>query len=182
MKKQADNEIVDFDIIALFQALDSQRIERDLSWPQVAKEMWLMAEELNLSRLNDHPLSPSTIINMSKRENTTCQHALIFLQWLGRSPESFLPGVTKSSRGTPVHLIGTDRRPRWHLRRLYNAMNVHRQEQRMTWTEVAQTLGCTPNQLTGLQKARYATNMKLAMRIVQWLGRPAAEFIYDARW
>ena len=182
MKKRVKNSIVDFDIPALFQALDSQRIARGLSWTQVAKEMWLMAAELNRSRLNDHPLSPSTIINMSRRGNTTCQHALIFLQWLGRSPESFLPAVSRDHRGMPIHSEGTDRRPRWHLLRLYDAINTRRQEQHMTWPEVAEVIGCMPSQLTGLRRARYATNMKLAMRIVQWLDRPAAEFIYAARW
>ena len=37
-------------------------------------------------------------------------------------------------------------------------------------------------QLTGLKTARYATGMVLAMRITQWVGRPAADFIYMARW
>jgi hypothetical protein len=182
MKKQDKNKIVDFDIPALFQALDSQRIARGLSWTRVAKEMWLMAAELNRSRLNDHPLSPSTIVNMPRLGNTTCQHALIFLQWLGRSPESFLPGISTNRRGTPIQSEGTDRRPRWHLRRLYEAINTRRQEQRMTWPEVAEVIGCMPSQLTGLCRARYATNMKLAMRIVQWLDRPTADFIYLARW
>jgi hypothetical protein len=182
MRKQTINsDIVDFDIPALFQALGSQRIAKGLSWGQVAKEMWLMAEELNRSRSRDHPLSASTIVNMSRRGNTTCQHALIFLQWLGRSPESFLPGGTNNS-GTPIYSPGIDRRPRWHLRRLYDAVNARRQEQQRTWSEVAQVIGCTPNQLIGLRTARYAINMKLAMRIVQWLERPSSDFIYLASW
>lgn len=183
MKNEHDNKIVDFDVSELFRALDSQRIARGFSWPKVAKEMWQMAAELNRSRPNDHPISPSTIISMSKRGNTTCQHALIFLRWLGRSPESFLPGFAKSyDDETWLHYAGTDRRPRWHLRRLYDAINAQRQEKQMTWGEVAIVLCCTPNQLTGIRTARYAINMKLAMRIVQWLDRPAADFIYLARW
>jgi hypothetical protein len=71
-KKQINSEIVDFGISALFEALDSQRMAWGLSWAQVAKEMWLMAAELNRSRLNDHLLSPSTIINMTRWGNTTC--------------------------------------------------------------------------------------------------------------
>jgi hypothetical protein len=43
-------------------------------------------------------------------------------------------------------------------------------------------LQCTPSQLTGLRTARFATNMNLAMRIVQWLDRAAADFIYAATW
>ena len=140
-----------------------------------------MYAELNRSRPKDHPLSPSTILNMSKRGNTTCQHAFIFLQWVGRSPESFLPGASRAFN-RPVRQFGSDRRPRWHLRRLYDALNARRQELQMTWPEVAQELGCTSNQLTGIRRARYATNMKLAMRIVQWVGQPSIDFIYLARW
>ena len=141
-----------------------------------------MAEELNRVRQKDHPLSPSTILHMSKMGNTTCQHALIFLQWLGRSPESFLPDGSGNLKGKPVSSENSERRPRWHLRRMYEAINTQRLYQKMTWGEVANILGCTSNQLTGLRNARYATNMKLAMRIVQWLDRPASDFIYEARW
>ena len=47
---------------------------------------------------------------------------------------------------------------------------------------LAQLLGCSANQLTGLRTAKFATNIDLAMRIVQWLRRPAADFVYAARW
>jgi hypothetical protein len=34
----------------------------------------------------------------------------------------------------------------------------------------------------GLRTAKFATGMDLAMRIVQWIDRPAADFIYRATW
>jgi hypothetical protein len=40
----------------------------------------------------------------------------------------------------------------------------------------------TPNQLTGLRNAKFATSMRLAMRITQALHRPAADFVYVAEW
>ncbi len=43
-------------------------------------------------------------------------------------------------------------------------------------------LHCTPNQLTSLRNAKFATSMRLAMRITQALHRPAAEFVYVAEW
>ena len=58
-------KIVDFDIAALFKAMDSKRISRKLSWSQVAKEIWELSADLNRVR-HDHPISPSTIISMSK--------------------------------------------------------------------------------------------------------------------
>jgi hypothetical protein len=47
---------------------------------------------------------------------------------------------------------------------------------------LAALLGCTPSQLTGIKRARFAIGMRLAMRITQWIGRPAAEFIDAAHW
>jgi hypothetical protein len=52
----------------------------------------------------------------------------------------------------------------------------------LTWAAAAQELRCTPSQLTGLKTARFATGMRLAMRITQWLEQPAALFIHAARW
>jgi hypothetical protein len=47
---------------------------------------------------------------------------------------------------------------------------------------LAEELRCTPSQLTGIKRARFAMDMALAMRVTQWIGRPAADFIYAADW
>ena len=61
-------------------------------------------------------------------------------------------------------------------------MDTKRHQEGLTWQQLADLLGCTSSQLTGLRTARFATGMDLAMRIVQWLDRPAADFIYAAKW
>jgi transcriptional regulator with XRE-family HTH domain len=61
-------------------------------------------------------------------------------------------------------------------------MNDRRRSEGLTWFELARRLRCSPNQLLGLRSARFAISMTLAMRITQWLERPAADFIYAARW
>jgi hypothetical protein len=33
-----------------------------------------------------------------------------------------------------------------------------------------------------LRTAKFATGMGLAMRIAQWIGRPATDFIYRSTW
>jgi hypothetical protein len=75
----------DFDIAALFQALDAQRIERQLSWQDVADQIWNLSDMLNAQR-NDHPISPATLKGMTQRMNTSCPHALFMLRWLDRAP------------------------------------------------------------------------------------------------
>jgi hypothetical protein len=170
----------DFDARQLFEALDAQRIDRGLTWRGVADELWNQSADLN-ARRRDHPISPATLTGMAKRGSTSCQHALFMLRWLERTPESFLPGGDLIL-ATLLPPAGSDRRLRWDLARLYEALDGRRREQQLTWTELARELRCTPSQLTGIRVARYAIEMNLAMKIVQWLGRPAADFIYAAGW
>jgi hypothetical protein len=170
----------EFDTRELFEALDAQRMERGLSWRGVADELWNLSAELN-ARRRDHPISPATLTGMEKRGFTSCQHALFMLRWLGRAPESFLEGAEASS-GTPIPDPGPGRRLRWDLAALYEALDGQRLARGQTWPELARELGCTPHQLTGIRTARFAIGMNLAMKITQWLGRPAADFIYASKW
>lgn len=178
-----------FDTQALYRALDAQRVERELTWPAVARELWEMSSELAKRRGEDHPIAASTLTNVAKRGDTSCQHALFMLRWLGRDPEDFVPGAPPATRA-PLPAAGPDRRLRWHLhatpRRnvpgLYEALDERRRELELAWPELARELRCGPSQLTGLRTARFAVRMTLAMAITQWLERPAAHFVYAAQW
>ena len=119
---------------------------------------------------------------MRRRRNISCQHALFMLRWIGRAPEDFVADPAAGSAGVGLPLAGPDRRLRWNLGALYDAMNARRRDENLTWQSLADLLGCTQSQLTGIRTARFAIGMRLAMRITQWLGRPAAEFTYAARW
>lgn len=170
-----------FDAGALYLALDARRTELGLSWNGVADQMWELSSELN-DRRRDHPISPSTLVGMAQKPRTSCQHALFMLRWLGRTPESFLRGANAEDERFALPHAGPDRRLRWDLTLLYSSMDERRRQERLTWPALAAVLECTPHQLTGLRTAKFATGMDLAMRIVQWLGRPAADFVYPARW
>jgi hypothetical protein len=179
--------IREFDGKALFAALDARRVAEDLGWTGVASAIWEMAPELNAARaargLPNHPISPATLRRLAAEGDTSCQHALFILRWLGRSPESFLVGVGPGADdGQPLPACGPNRRPRWDLKALHAGLNEARASRGVTWAETARDLRSQPGQLTGLKRARFATGMGLAMRITQWTGRPAAEFIYPARW
>jgi hypothetical protein len=176
----SDDAIREFSVGDLYEALEAKRLASDLTWQEVADQIWDMSKDLN-DRRHDHPISPSTLKGMRQRDATSCQHALFMLRWLDRSPESFLLGAD-DSQGTPLPDVRSDRRLRWNLVTLYEAMNVQRLDRGLTWPVLAKILRCTPSQLTGLRTAKFATGMKLAMRIAQWLDRPAADFVYAARW
>jgi hypothetical protein len=171
----------DFEARALLDALDRQRLERALSWPQVAEAIWAQSSELN-DRRHDHPIAVETITGMQRRNNISCQHALFMLRWIGCAPEEFIAHPVEGSAGVALPAAGPDRRLRWNLGALYEAMDAHRRDERLTWKSLADLLGCTHSQLTGIKRARFAIGMRLAMRITQWLALPASEFVYAARW
>jgi hypothetical protein len=173
--------INEFDALALYRAMDDLRVQRGLSWRQVADQLWQQSATLN-GRRADHPISPATVTGIAKRGDTTCQHALFFLRWLGRTPESFLSTPPSDPAYGALPAAGPDRRLRWNLAALYHALNDRRLERQLTWRELARQIRCSESQLTGIRTARYAIGMKLAMRIVLWLERPAATFIDAAQW
>ncbi|MGD1034858.1 MAG: hypothetical protein ABR977_10560 [Candidatus Dormibacteria bacterium] len=185
----AEVQLLDFDGRRLFAALDAQRTARGLSWRAANDEIWEMSAALNRRR-QDHPISLSTILNLREQGRTSCAHGLFMLRWLGLPPESFLrPAPERALKGEPrvpadvgLPAAGEDERLRWDLREMYEALDARRRERALTWPELARALRCTPGQLTGLRTARFTAEMNVAMRAVQWLERPAADFIHPAQW
>ena len=171
----------DFDVGALFDALDLRRSTSGWSWRQLVDAIWAESAELN-DRRHDHPIAVATVTGMRKRNDVSCQHALFMLRWLGRAPEEFIADPAAGTAGSGLPTAGPDRRLRWDLGALYEAMDARRRHENLTWNALAALLGCTPSQLTGIKRARFAIGMRLAMRITQWIGRPAAEFIDAAHW
>ena len=87
--------------------MEAQRVDRGISWQQVAAELWDQSIVLN-ERRRDHPISASTLTGIAKRGDCTCQHALFILRWLRRTPESFLipPPIATDEAMLPV--VGRD--------------------------------------------------------------------------
>jgi hypothetical protein len=170
-----------FDCGALFDALDVERRERDMGWYELADELWEQSADLNAERRGDHPLCGGAVQRLRDRDATSCQYALFMLRWLHRAPEDFLAGPVLEVGDVRLPEAGGDSRLRWDLKQLHTALNERRQQQSLTWAQLADELDCTPSRLTNLRTARLA-DMSLVMRITQWLGRPAAAFIHPARW
>lgn len=168
-----------FDHRQFFAAVDARRRDQQLSWPALAVAIWEQSRVLN-ERRDDHPISPATIKKLA--EGCSCQHALFLLRWLEVSPEKFIADPQPGTVGVPLPPADPSQRLRWNLRMLYGALDAARTAQGATWQQTADRLRCTPNQLTGLRTAKFATSMELAMRITQALGRPAADFVYAAPW
>jgi hypothetical protein len=168
-----------FDHQAFFGAVDARRRAQELSWPGLASEIWEQSSILNKQR-KDHPISPATIRKIA--DGTSCQHALFLLRWLDVPPEAFIAVPRPGTTDVPLPRASEAQRLRWNLRELYDALNAARTARGATWQQLAGRLRCTPSQLTGLRTAKFATGMRVAMRITQALERPAADFIYAAQW
>lgn len=135
-----------------------------------------MTREIN--RPDARPvLHPVSVTGTSKGRGSEGNIVLQMLLWLNRTPESFVPD--HPAPAAPEMLLPQPppgRRLRWDVPALYAARNGQRQERQMTWKQVAEEVGgCTPGMLTGLAKARHL-GFPQAMRLVAWLGQPAARF------
>jgi hypothetical protein len=169
-----------FDVDAFFAAFDAKRRDQGLGWYEFAEELWQQSSQLNAQR-SDHPLCGGAVKRLGTRGATSCQYALFMLRWLGQAPEDFLTGAVAEVGDVRLPEPGPGSRLRWDLNQLYTALNEQREARGLTWPGLARELGCTPGRLTNLRTARMA-DMDLAMRVTQWLGKPAAEFIYAAQW
>ena len=169
-----------FDGAALVAALDARRVAAGLSWPAVADALTQQSSILR-AELDDHAVCPGALVRTVKRGSMSCQYAVMLLQWLGRAPEEFLTGQRREVGDVRLPTVGTSARLRWDLPQLFAAVDLQRRQRTLTWVALAAYLGCTPSRLTNLRTARLA-DMDLTMRLTQWLGRPAAEFVHPARW
>ncbi|MFZ0679495.1 helix-turn-helix domain-containing protein [Candidatus Binatus sp.] len=162
----------DFSLRALFDALDAQRQARGLSWSQVIKEMHEMHQRPATARR----LSASTMTGTRTRSAAEGDGVLAMLRWLNRTPESFMPGHRESEQ-TDARLpnVPPGKVLRFDSRKIYAALDALRIERKMTWAEVAKEIGTNSASLLHLSKGKRVV-FPGVMRILRWLGRPAADF------
>lgn len=168
----------DFSIEALYAALDAQRRARGLSWPQAARDI-----NSQFGACSAKPISPSTLSGMRARDVVEGDGVLQMLLWLGRSAESFVPGLGDEAAADAV-LCRPDSHQilRFDAKAMYAALDARRVERALTWTQIADEIG-------GIRAAgltRLAKGGRVAfppvMRIFSWLGRPSAEFTRASDW
>ncbi|PYI64372.1 hypothetical protein CVV68_22060 [Arthrobacter livingstonensis] len=169
-----------FDGAALVAALDARRVELGLGWPALAEALTQQSSRLR-AELSDHAVCSGALVRTVTRGSMSCQYAVMLLQWLGRAPEEFLTGGRREVGEVRLLSVSSDVRLRWDLPQLHGAVDAQRRQHDLTWVALATHFGCTPSRLTNLRSARLA-DMDLTMRLTQWLGLPAAEFVHPASW
>ena len=166
----------DFDLRAVFHAIEAKRRARDLTWAAVAREV-------NRNRTFMRPIAASTITGLRTKVAGEGDGILQMLLWLGRTPESFVPGVP-DAEAEHFRLAAVDPGQilRWNTRALHRALNDERLARGLTWLQVADRIGGrTPNMLTRMAGGG-RTGFPHVMRYVRWLGRPATTFTRVAKW
>jgi hypothetical protein len=166
----------DFDLRALYEALDVQRRKRELSWVAVA-------DEVNRHRTTRRPIAASTITGLRQKAIGEGDGILQMLLWLRRTPESFVPEFADGH--SAQYVLPEPARGqilRWDTQALFAALDTERRERRLTWAAVSREIGgFTPGMLTSLSKGG-RIGFPRVMRLVRWLGRPAAAFTRIADW
>lgn len=162
-----------FDMLALHQALDAARLERGLTWIELTAEI-----NRPFAGIPSIPISVGTIRDLYRKSSVTSAVVLQILRWLGRTPESFLPGNTAGPQ--PGEIL-PEPGPGWILRfdtrAIHAALDAERIRRGLTWKQVAAELrGFTPGMLTNLATGPLI-GFPRVMLLTQWLNRPAATFI-----
>jgi transcriptional regulator with XRE-family HTH domain len=154
----------DFSLTALHAALDARRKVRGLSWAEASAEM---------------KVSPSTVARLHERATAEADGVLQMLRWLARAPESFVESFAAgASEDARARLPGMASNGilRFDTARLHAALDAQRAERGMSWARVAKDLGLGASSLTHLARGG-RTAFPAVMRMLAWLGRPAAEFV-----
>lgn len=166
---------------ALCASLDAARAERGLSWAELVAEI-----NAPFKFVPSLPISLSTIRGMGGKASVTSAVVLQVLRWLGRSPESFLsgraPAAGADASAEALPDVGPQRILRFDTKGLHSALDEARSERGLTWRQVAGELpGFKEGMLTNLATGP-AIGFPRVMRIMRWLGRPAAEFARGYDW
>ena len=135
----------DFDLRALYEALDERRRSRDLTWAA-------LTAEVNRHRTRLHPIAQSTITSLKKK--SVGEGDAIFKRSFGSAERrrALCPALrTPTRRAFSYQRCRGGQILRWATRALFAARNARRQERGRTWTAVARDVpGVTAAMLTNL--------------------------------
>ena len=162
-----------FDMRALQDALDAERRARGLTWAELAAE-----NNEPFKHPPSIPISVGTLRTMTTKRSVTSAVLLQALRWLRRTPESFLAGRDQApSPAEALPVAGHSQILRFDTVAMHAALDAKRKEQGMTWSEVARALpGFTLGMLTNLANGPLI-GFPRVMALMQWLGRPASDFV-----
>ncbi len=167
----------DFDLYALYAALDAQRQLLGLSWAELTRQI-----NVQSSRQSRRALSSSTVKGIQAKSAVEGDGVLQMLRWLDRTPESFVPNHQQD-------LAAKERLPdvlphqvlRFDTKKLYAALDEKRLAKNLTWLQAAMEIGVSASTLPHMSKGG-RTSFPLVTRVTGWLGKPTADFTRASDW
>jgi len=171
-----DTQSADFDLRALYDALDEQRGLRQLTWAA-------LSDQVNRRSTRPRRIASSTITSLKDKRVGESDGILQMLVWLGRTPESFVPGIPDANAPRfRLPDLSAGQVLRWDTRALFAALDAQRRDRGLTWAAAARQLrGFTPGMLTNLSSGP-RIGFPGVMRLVRWLEQPAVRFTRISDW
>jgi len=160
----------DFDIGLLYAALDQKREAQDLTWAGVAKEI-----ERHFTKV-----SVATIKYIRDKQFVEGDGGLQMLLWLGRSPESFVPGLKagrKYELKEPKNAV-----LRFDVPEAHRLLDAKRLREDLTWGQVAEQIGNVSPSMLKRFKRGGRTSFPAIIRITRWLDVPAKDLTKESPW
>jgi uncharacterized protein YfiM (DUF2279 family) len=165
--------VVNFDLPALYESLDKKRTAEGLNWEHVARAVAGRATG------GGHRMSAATLRRTARGGPMEADGILAMLRWLGLSLGNFTRDGPKPASVPLKNLHGFRR---FDSRAFFAALDKRRQSQRMTWKELAlQLRGFSPGMLKNLGGRRRMSAQQV-VELSAWLGAPAEDFTYVARY
>jgi hypothetical protein len=154
----------------LYDAMDERRCAQGMSWAEAARA-------INGYKTEGVPIATSTIMSLKEKPVGEGDGILGVLVWLGRTPESFVPGVPDAdAERYRLPEIKDGQGLRWDTQALHTALNAERQLRRLTWKQAAEEMGGWAPSLQYLAKGGRIGFPSPVMKAALWLGQPAAAF------
>lgn len=166
-----DTPLGNFDLRALYVALDAQRAARALTWAAARRQINAVGDAPSI-----HPIAASTIAGLRNKRLAEANGVLQMLRWLGRSPESFVAGSSPELAASAPLPTGVQGVFRFDTRRLFAALDEKRDTRGLTWDQMARETGVPASHAKGLARGG-RTAFPAVMRLTGWLGRPASDFV-----
>jgi hypothetical protein len=161
----------DFDLKALYAALDAERQARGLTWAQTTREINSVGPAIK-----PHPIATSTITGLKSTPIAEAAGVLQMLRWLGRAPESFVRGLPPAFASATLPAAGAQEVLRFDTTRLYESLDSQRRMRDLTWRDVAHETAVPESHMRGLKRGG-RTGFPFVMRLTVWLRQPASSFI-----
>jgi len=160
-----------FSLTALYEALNSARQDRGLTWAAAVREM---SEPFTSN--GSRPLAVSTVVGLRTKPRGEGDGILQMIRWLGRTPEGFIDGAAPDA-GAPLPAVGPEQVLRINTRRLHSALNLKRTALGVTWAQAAAEMGggISAGSLMNLSNGG-RMGFPQVMRMTGWLGLPLARF------